>query len=251
VLVVQSLDDVATVEDDATAEDVVTDAIAEATDAIAEDVATVARRNRRTRRNRNGKGRIHSENPFRRDRYRRGRCAWRLRKGDKGFCCPHRRRGRCVGQCSFCPRRRSVRSIFRSASHVAAVRVRTKGLTMQTSGGSSIVWAANEFEHVASVRHAHDCAVSHMDLIKSVGRRKTCSKSLKVGRVYVVSGQCRGGVFFVDPCGVRMRLGRRQGGSRRAGRSPRRRQSKRGNKRRSKRGQVAPVNPYREEHGNQ
>lgn len=41
-LVVQSLDDVATVEDDATAEDVVTDAIAEATDAIAEDVATVA-----------------------------------------------------------------------------------------------------------------------------------------------------------------------------------------------------------------
>jgi len=67
------------------------------------------------------------------------------------------------------------------------------------------VWSADEFDHVASVRHAHDCNVGHMDLVATqTGRAGSC-RSLRPGRVYLLSGACRGGVFYVDPCGVRTR----------------------------------------------
>lgn len=67
------------------------------------------------------------------------------------------------------------------------------------------MWNANEFDHVASVRHAHDCNVGHMDLVSTQRGRSGKCRTLRPGVVYLVSGACRAGVFYLDPCGVRMR----------------------------------------------
>lgn len=97
--------------------------------------------------------------------------------------------------------------IFDQAPHLVAINVHREGRLEQRGRGSSLVWAAEDFTIVASLRHTSDCNVESMDLITSLdSAMAACDNGFRPGRVYVLSGECRQDKFFVDPCGVRLSL---------------------------------------------
>ncbi len=179
------------------------------------------RRNRRNRRGRRGgrrrslRGRRRSNNPYRREADGERKCQWRLSDGGNGFCCPYRKQRRCVSRCSWCDRKNNMNAAVAKADHIAAVRIKTAGRKVSVKGGVSRVWSAAQFDLVKSIHHTHDCDVTHMDVVESLAGSASCRRSrLRRNRVYVLSGQCKNGVFFIDPCGVRIVQRRRRRGSR-------------------------------------
>jgi hypothetical protein len=121
------------------------------------------------------------------------------------LCCPFQTKAECLGDCHWCTNQ-DIAQVYDAANHIVAVSINERGKQVTRGRGKSRIWGADQFDVVANIRHTSDCDVNEMDIIQSIRSSRLCDNNFIVGRVYVVSGKCEKGIFYVDPCGVRLSL---------------------------------------------
>lgn len=125
---------------------------------------------------------------------------------DGALCCPYASQRKCIGKCQWCKNTEPA-IVMEEAETVLAVHA--EGGFLVGRDGLSRVWHGKDVRVLGLVKGGEDCEqVTSVDMMvsRSQDADDICSNNLSPHHVYLLSGKCRGPVFFVDPCGVRIRL---------------------------------------------